>query len=136
MEGRAVWNKFIHEQKIETGRELSLRVRNYIAELEGLRTKAGLQAVKLESEMEFPSVTVMGDSLIIIKKCKVIKRDKSAIGPIIHDIHNRINRFEDLRFQFLNRTENDFAHKIAVEVLKKEEETYLIRGRDDFPEGR
>ncbi|XP_052877265.1 uncharacterized protein LOC128283890 [Gossypium arboreum] len=122
-------NKFIHEQKIETGRELSLIVRNYIAELEGLRTKAstlkpssshryqeggtsvtiqfdtafdcrnfkstsglvvwgrggrlmatktvlhrnvqspfpaealaGLQAVKLGSEMEFPSMTVMGDS--------------------------------------------------------------------------
>ncbi|KAG8503078.1 hypothetical protein CXB51_000915 [Gossypium anomalum] len=54
-------------------------------------TLAGLQAVKLGSEMEFPSVTVMGDSLTIIKKCKAMKRDKSAIGAIIHDIYNRIN---------------------------------------------
>ncbi|KAG8486426.1 hypothetical protein CXB51_019901 [Gossypium anomalum] len=96
---------------------------------------AGLQATQLGSEMDCPSVTVMGDSRTIIKKCQEMKRDKSIIGAIINDIHSKMTRFEDLRFQFIHRTENIFAHKIAPEALKKEEETYLMRGRGGSPEG-
>ncbi|KAG8492259.1 hypothetical protein CXB51_009918 [Gossypium anomalum] len=174
--------------KVETGRELSIKVQQYIAELEGLRERAstltlrrnhrlqesyarvtiqfdaafdytnfksasglvvwsrsgrliamktvlhrivlspfaaeafaGLQALKLGSEMDFPSVTVMGDSRTIIKKCQAMKKDKSNIGAIINDIHSKMTRFEDIRFQFINRTENAFAHKIVEEALKKEE---------------
>ncbi|KAK5833208.1 hypothetical protein PVK06_017025 [Gossypium arboreum] len=65
---------------------------------------AGLHALKLGSEMDLPSVTVMGDSRTIIKKCQAMKRDKSAIGAIINNIHNKITQFGDLRFQFINRT--------------------------------
>lgn len=65
---------------------------------------AGLQALKLGSEMDLPSGTVMGDSRTIIKKCQAMKRDKSAIGAIINNIHNKITQFGDLRFQFINRT--------------------------------
>lgn len=97
---------------------------------------AGLQALKLGIAMDFPSVTIMGDSRTIIKKCQAMKNDKSVIGAIIKDIHSKMTSFEYISFQFINRTENAFAHKIAEEALKKEEETYLVKESDDFPEER
>ncbi|KAH1064863.1 hypothetical protein J1N35_029850 [Gossypium stocksii] len=198
-------NILIHERKSETGRELSHKVKQYIAELEGLEERkstsnmncshchreplngvtitfdtafnkrtfksasgvvvwgrsgrlsatktvlhtnvpslfaaealAGLQATRLGITMNLPSVTVMGDSRTIIKKCQSIEKDKSVIGAIIHDIQSKKICFQNIRFKFINRTDNLLAHKIAREALKKEEETYLVLVNEDsslYPEG-
>lgn len=50
---------------------------------------AGLQAVKLGISMGFNSVDIIGDSRIVIKKCKSTMLDKSIIGEIIRDIQSR-----------------------------------------------
>lgn len=75
---------------------------------------AGLQVIQLGCEMDCPLVTVIGDSRTIIKKCQEMKRDKSVTGAIINDIHSKMTRFEDLRFQFIHRTENIFADRKSV----------------------
>ncbi|KAH1047382.1 hypothetical protein J1N35_038166 [Gossypium stocksii] len=47
---------------------------------------AVLQAVKLGISMALPSITVMGDSRTVIKKCQLVNSDKSVIGTIISNL--------------------------------------------------
>ncbi|MBA0729380.1 hypothetical protein Golax_020499 [Gossypium laxum] len=86
---------------------------------------AGLHAVKLGISMGFHSVTIKGDSCTVIKKCQTKVRNKPVIGAIISDIQRQSEYFQEIRFQFINRTENSLAHRIAKEALRREEETYL-----------
>lgn len=57
---------------------------------------AGLQATKLGITMNLPSVTVIGDSRTIIKKCQSMEKDKSVIGAIIHDIQSKKISFQNI----------------------------------------
>ncbi|MBA0765749.1 hypothetical protein Gotri_014902 [Gossypium trilobum] len=47
---------------------------------------ACLEATKLGIEMSLGSVTIMGDSKIVINKCQTTVRDKLIIGAIIKEI--------------------------------------------------
>ncbi|KAK5775147.1 hypothetical protein PVK06_043016 [Gossypium arboreum] len=87
----------------------------------------GLQALKLGISMDLLPITIMGDSHTVIKKCQSMKPDKSVIEVIISDIQSKKICFQEISFQFINRTKNVYAHKIAAESLKKGEETHLKR---------
>lgn len=67
---------------------------------------AGLQAVQLGISMALPSITVMGDSRTVIKKCQSKNLDKSTIGAIIRDIQSSMTRFQEIKFQFIKRMRN------------------------------
>ncbi|MBA0673650.1 hypothetical protein Goklo_024700 [Gossypium klotzschianum] len=54
--------------------------------------------------------------------------DKSVIGAIIRDIQKKKADFQELIFQYIHRSENTYAHRLAKTALEKEE-TYL-RGED------
>ncbi|KAA3455935.1 glycine, alanine and asparagine-rich protein-like [Gossypium australe] len=88
---------------------------------------ARLQAVQLGISMAFPSITVMGDSRTVIKKCQSKNSDKSNIGAIIRDIQSSMTHFQEIKFQFIKRTENAYAHNLAKESLRKNKETYQRR---------
>ncbi|MBA0819240.1 hypothetical protein Gohar_021731 [Gossypium harknessii] len=87
---------------------------------------ACLEATRLGIRLGFNSVTIMGDSKTIIKKCKAGVRDKSVLSAIMVDIQNNKNRFQNIIFRFIQRTENGKAHDLAKEALKKEEGSYLV----------
>ncbi|KAK5826341.1 hypothetical protein PVK06_021259 [Gossypium arboreum] len=100
----------------------------------------GLQAVELGISLKLPSVMVMGDSRTVIKKCQSKNSDKSVIGTIIRDIHSSMHRFQEIKFQFIKRTENAYAHNLAKESLRKNKGTYQRRPdltqHHSQPEGR
>ncbi|MBA0779578.1 hypothetical protein Gotri_003823, partial [Gossypium trilobum] len=62
---------------------------------------ACLQAIKLGTFMGLRSVTIMGDSKTVIKKCQTTDMDKSIIGPVIRDIQSYSSRFQEIIFQFI-----------------------------------
>ncbi|MBA0773382.1 hypothetical protein Gotri_008660 [Gossypium trilobum] len=68
----------------------------------------------------------MGDSKSVIKKCQATSTDKSVIGAIISDIQKKKADFQEVIFQFIHRSENTYAHRLAKSVLEKEEDTYLM----------
>ncbi|KAK5776504.1 hypothetical protein PVK06_044463 [Gossypium arboreum] len=86
---------------------------------------ARLQAVKLGISMGFHLVDILGDSKTVIKKCNSIATDKSVIGAIIRDIQRKKHFFQEINFQFVQRSGNSYAHELAVEALRKGEEKYL-----------
>ncbi|MBA0860988.1 hypothetical protein Goshw_023218, partial [Gossypium schwendimanii] len=47
------------------------------------------------------------------------------LGAIISDIQRQSEYFQEICFQFINKTENSLAHRIAKEALRREEETHL-----------
>ncbi|MBA0730353.1 hypothetical protein Golax_022573, partial [Gossypium laxum] len=51
---------------------------------------------------------------------------KSAIEAIIRDIQNKKFDFQELIFQYIQRTENSYAHRLAKNALEKRETTYLM----------
>ncbi|XP_040952344.1 uncharacterized protein [Gossypium hirsutum] len=87
---------------------------------------ACLEATNLGISMGLNSVTVMGDSKTIIKKCKMGVRDKSVLGAIIVDIQNNKTRFQRIVFRYIQRAENVKAHDLAKEALRKGEGSYLV----------
>ncbi|MBA0756060.1 hypothetical protein Gogos_021529 [Gossypium gossypioides] len=87
---------------------------------------ACLEATKLGIYMGLGSVTIMGDSKIVINKCQMTVRDKSIIGAIIKDIQSNKSRFQEIAFRFFQRSENFQAHNLAKDALKKGEEMYLV----------
>ena len=60
------------------------------------------------------------------KKCQKNSIDKSMIGAIINDIQNKKSCFQKLNFQYIHRSENSNAHKLAKSALDREENVYLI----------
>ncbi|MFQ6657295.1 hypothetical protein Gotur_027034 [Gossypium turneri] len=96
---------------------------------------ACLQAIKLGTFMGIRSVTIMGDSKTVIKKCQTTDMDKSIIGPIIRDIQSYSSRFQEIIFQFILKSENYQAHKLAKEALIKGEERNLVRDERICNEG-
>ncbi|MBA0880703.1 hypothetical protein Goshw_018099, partial [Gossypium schwendimanii] len=87
---------------------------------------AGLQALELGRSMVLTDLQIKGDSKTIIKKCQSSEQDRSIIGAIIRDIQELKTSFNSIWFCYIPRTANIFAHSIAIEALKKEEEHYLV----------
>ncbi|MBA0721621.1 hypothetical protein Golax_009143, partial [Gossypium laxum] len=54
---------------------------------------------------------------------------KSAIGAIIRDIQSKKFDFQELIFQYIHRSKNSYAHRLAKNTLEKGETTYL-RGEE------
>lgn len=52
--------------------------------------------------------------------------DKLVLGVIIQDIQTKRTSVQEVTFQFIHRSENTQAHKLAKEVLEKREESYLV----------
>ncbi|KAA3472858.1 reverse transcriptase [Gossypium australe] len=103
-------------------------------------TYAGYHAVKLGRSMGFQTVRIKGDSQTVIKKCQTNKTDKSVISAIIRDIQELSKQFLKIEFQFINRNENQMAHRITEETLRRGE-TVSLGGEishysHDAPEGR
>ncbi|KAA3453178.1 reverse transcriptase [Gossypium australe] len=87
--------------------------------------QAGLQATKLGISMGFQTITIVGDSKIVIKKCNSAIIDKSVIGAVISDIQRSRRCFQESHYRFVNRIENREAHHLAVEALRTGRGTYL-----------
>ncbi|MBA0844633.1 hypothetical protein Goarm_022608, partial [Gossypium armourianum] len=57
---------------------------------------AGLQAMQLGISMGFSILEIVGDSITIIKKCQTTDFDRSVIGALIRDIHNKKIHFQEI----------------------------------------
>ncbi|XP_016681349.1 uncharacterized protein [Gossypium hirsutum] len=90
---------------------------------------ACLEGVKLGISLQIHSVKLMGDSKTVIKKCQETSTDKSVIGAIIRDIQQKKSDFQDLIFQYIHRSENLDAHRIAKIAFEKGE-TFYLRGEE------
>ncbi|MFQ6654135.1 hypothetical protein Gotur_025229, partial [Gossypium turneri] len=82
---------------------------------------ACLESIKLGISLRMPSIKIMGDSKTVIKKCRKNLIDKSVIGAIISDIHNKKSCFQELNFQHIHRSENSNMHKLAKRALDRGE---------------
>ncbi|MBA0698709.1 hypothetical protein Goari_000408, partial [Gossypium aridum] len=71
---------------------------------------ACLEAVRLGLEMKEHRISVEGDLISVIRKC----RDKSEICSIILDLKNIQKEFKSIKFQHVHRTDI-----IATESLKQ-----------------
>ena len=89
---------------------------------------AGLQAITLGINLGINKMEIMGDAKIVIKKCKSSITDRSVIGAIIRDIRNRKNCYQEIKFSFIPKAKNIYAHTIATEALKRSESFYLEKG--------
>nr|KJB11692.1 hypothetical protein B456_001G272100 [Gossypium raimondii] len=88
-----------------------------------------LEGVKLGISLRIHSMKLMGDSKTVIKKCQETSTNKSVIGAIIRDIQQKKSDFQDLIFQYIHRSENLDAHRIAKIAFEKGETIYL-RGEE------
>lgn len=61
--------------------------------------------------------------------------DKSIIGAVINDIKSHSSLFQEIDFQFIQKSKNFQAHKIAKETLANGEERYLVRDESIYNEG-
>ncbi|MBA0640899.1 hypothetical protein Goklo_023796 [Gossypium klotzschianum] len=86
---------------------------------------ACFEGIKLGISLQIHSVKLIGDSKIVIKKCQEKSTDKSVIGAIIRDIQQKKSDFQELIFQYIHRSENLKAHRIAKNALEKGETVYL-----------
>ncbi|XP_016725598.1 uncharacterized protein [Gossypium hirsutum] len=89
---------------------------------------AGLQAITLGINLGINKMEIMGDAKTVIKKCKSSITDRSVIGAIIRDIRNRKICYQEIKFSFIPKAKNIYAHTIATEALKRSESFYLEKG--------
>ncbi|MBA0742600.1 hypothetical protein Gogos_015640, partial [Gossypium gossypioides] len=90
---------------------------------------ACLDGTKLGILLRSNSVKLMGDSRTVIRKCQETTTDKSAIEYIIRDIQSKKSDFQELIFQYIHRSKNFDAYRLAKNALEKGETTYL-RGEE------
>ncbi|MBA0653241.1 hypothetical protein Goklo_020438 [Gossypium klotzschianum] len=101
-------------------------IHNKVSSTFAVEAYACLESIKLGISLRMPSIKIMGDSKTVIKKCQKNSIDKSMIGAIISDIHNKKSSFQKLNFQYIHRSENSNAHKLAKSALDREENVYLM----------
>ncbi|MBA0876671.1 hypothetical protein Goshw_014757 [Gossypium schwendimanii] len=87
---------------------------------------ACLDGTKLGISLRTQSVKLMGDSRTVKRKCQETSTDKSTIRAIIRDIQNKKSDFQEFIFQYIQRSENSYAHRLAKNTLEKGETTYLM----------
>ncbi|XP_017620800.1 uncharacterized protein LOC108465011 [Gossypium arboreum] len=90
------------------------------------------KATQIGTDMQWPKIIIEGDSLSIIKKCKVKSPDKSLVGAYIHDIQQLLLKSRNCRFEYIPRIANSLAHILAIETLKKE--FYLVGNVPEYVE--
>lgn len=90
------------------------------------------KATHIGIKMKRSDIIIEGDSLSVIKKCKMERHEKSRIGAFIHDIKQETSRSKHLRFEHTPRSANGLAHILATETLKTQEEIYLVEGVPRF----
>ncbi|MBA0818412.1 hypothetical protein Gohar_028148 [Gossypium harknessii] len=56
------------------------------------------------------------------------------IGAYIYDIQQKVHGLVNIRFQHTPRSANNLAHILAIETLRRREETYLEMGLPDYAE--
>ncbi|KAA3457419.1 reverse transcriptase [Gossypium australe] len=94
------------------------------------------RATQVAFEMEKENITIEGDSLAIIKKCKTTTLDKSQIGSLIYDIQRMKQRCSKIQFQYIPRQANQLAHILATETLKRRSEIYLVHSVPRYAEAQ
>ncbi|MBA0768115.1 hypothetical protein Gotri_016946 [Gossypium trilobum] len=95
---------------------------------------ACLQEIKLGISLGLRSVTITGDSKTVIKKCQSAEMDKSIIGAVIKYIKSHSSLFQEIDFQFIQKSKNFQAHKIAKETLANGDKRYLVRDESIYNE--
>ncbi|KAG8498641.1 hypothetical protein CXB51_005174 [Gossypium anomalum] len=98
----------------------------FAAEALAAEALACRKAVQIRIDMQWPEIIVEGDSLIVIKKCKAKRQDKSLIGAYIQDIQQLRSRSKNFMFEYTPRTVNGLAHILATETLKRKEVFFLV----------
>lgn len=93
----------------------------------GASFRCGVSVIttKLRIDLGLQVLEIVIDSRLVIIKCQSAEQDWSMIEAIIRDIQSTKNHFQDLRFRFIPKTGNYFAHFIANEALKRGEGQYL-----------
>ncbi|KAA3471033.1 glycine, alanine and asparagine-rich protein-like [Gossypium australe] len=86
--------------------------------------------------MDREETIIEGDSLSIIKKCNSVRPDKSLVGLYIQDIQRITTKARKLRFEFILRSENNLAHVLATESLRRREEVYLVNDVPIYAKGK
>ncbi|KAK5802855.1 hypothetical protein PVK06_030481 [Gossypium arboreum] len=86
----------------------------------------GLKAIQLGIEMRLHSLDIKRDSRTVIKKCQFINQDKSIIRAIIRYINSKKVFFQNIGFYFIPKTENENAHFIVKEAIRRGEGHYLL----------
>ncbi|MFQ6648280.1 hypothetical protein Gotur_021766 [Gossypium turneri] len=80
-------------------------------------------------------VEIEGDALTIIKKANINRRDESVINASIEDIRKLNEFFHTYHFSYTARERNGLTHILEIEVLKREEQMYLLREVSSFDRG-
>ncbi|KAH1073318.1 hypothetical protein J1N35_025646 [Gossypium stocksii] len=84
------------------------------------------KATQIDIDMKWEKVIIEGDSLSIIKKCKMKSSDKSLVCAYIHDIQQLALKYKDYSFEYTQRMANSLTHSIANETMKNKREVYLV----------
>lgn len=77
-------------------------------------------------------VVIDGDTLTTVKKLQANRRDGSIISAYIKDSKSLCLNFRKCVFKHTPRLGNEMAHLLATEGLRREWNTYLLRGVPNF----
>lgn len=80
-----------------------------------LRIQVGLQHVKIE-----------GDYLTVIRNLVENRGERSILGVYLHNIRASGENFQSCIFQHAKKYMNGVAHKLAIEGIRRREESYLV----------
>ncbi|MBA0679953.1 hypothetical protein Goari_011692 [Gossypium aridum] len=87
---------------------------------------ASFWAVLTGAQMGFLNVEVEGDCFSVIQNLKENRGEQSVIGAYIHNIYESCVIFQNCVFHHVQKHINSDAHALAIEVLKRNEATYLV----------
>ncbi|MBA0803190.1 hypothetical protein Gohar_013431, partial [Gossypium harknessii] len=93
---------------------------------------ACLQALLLDIQLCFSSVTFEGDAKPVIKKCESNNSDRLEFFTIIYKIQQLKRVFHSISFRHVYRSASYLAHFLASGSLTSGHETYLLGGVLDF----
>ncbi|KAG8486373.1 hypothetical protein CXB51_019807 [Gossypium anomalum] len=92
------------------------------------------KVTRIGIDVQWPKIIIEGDSLSIIKKCKVKSPNKLMVGAYIHDIQQLLLKSRNCRFEYIPRIANTLAHILATETLKNKKELYLVGSVPEYAE--
>lgn len=87
---------------------------------------AYFQAMEVGLQLGLSKVQIKGDSLIVIRKLQGNRVDRLVIGGYVYNTKNLCTAFQICNFNHVRKQENPEAHILAIEGLKREEDTYLL----------
>ncbi|KAH1091917.1 hypothetical protein J1N35_019174 [Gossypium stocksii] len=89
---------------------------------------ACLLAIRLSIQLGLQYVVIEGDVKSIINKNKMRVKDRSEVWAIIDNIHQTKTSFQQLKFAYVPRSANIFAHNLVTKCLRTGKESYLDLG--------